>query len=241
VTRRALLWCGWADPARVLDFPASVKDLDLAVRAARALGVRDMDMHAFLSHADLISGPEVSQYAATIDALERVVASLAREATADDALLFIATNHGEQLGLLTSGPVDEFSSDEDMPRHLSPAILRQCLDKIPGTQVLIFATCHAGVFLPLAHENRAVLASCAADQVYLVQEDPPCSPFLIEFFKAWCSIELPGYQTVFSEGVLELDAAFLQAEQRLSQGDYPAEYKKLRPLRQGTARWPQPR
>lgn len=144
MTRRALLWCGWADPARVLDFPASVKDLDLAVRAARALGVRDMDMHAFLSHADLISDPEVSQHAATIDALERVVASLAREATADDALLFIATNHGEQLGLLTSGPVDEFSSDEDMPRHLSPAILRQCLDKIPGTQVMIFATCHAG-------------------------------------------------------------------------------------------------
>jgi len=241
VTRRALLWCGWADPARMLDFPASVKDLELAVRAARALGVKDRDIHAFLGHADLISGVEVSQDAATLAALERVVARLAREATADDALLFIATNHGEQQGLLTSGPVDEFSSDEEVPRHLTPAILRQSLDRIPGTQVLILASCHAGVFLPLAQENRAVLASCAADQVYLVQEDPPCSPFLIELFKAWCSIELPGYQTVFSEGVFELDAAFLQAEQQLSQGAYPAEYKRLRPLRQGTARWPLPR
>ena len=239
--RRALLWCGWADPARVFDFPASVKDLDLAVRAARALGVRDNDMHAFLGHADLISGVDVSQTVATLEALERVVTRLAHEATADDALLFIATNHGERQGLLTSAPVDEFASDDEVSRHLTPATLRQCLDRIPGTQVLILATCHAGVFLPLAQENRAVLASCASDQVYLVQDDPPCSPFLIELFKAWCSIELPGYQTVFSSDVLELDAAFLQAELQLSQGAYPPEYKRLKPLRQGTARWPLPR
>jgi hypothetical protein len=34
--RSALFWCGQANPARPFDFPASVRDLDMAVRAARA-------------------------------------------------------------------------------------------------------------------------------------------------------------------------------------------------------------
>jgi hypothetical protein len=239
VTRRALLWCGWANPARKFDFPASVRDLELSLRAARALGVRDEDIHAFLGHEDLLHpGLAVSQYPATVEALERAVKGLARGANADDALLFIATNHGEHHGLLTSAPVDEFASDDEGPRLLTPEVLRRCLDDVPGTQVLVFATCHAGIFLPLARNERVVLASCAEDQRYLVQADPPCSPFLIELFRAWCSTELPGYETRFSPSIAELDAAFLQAEQQLSSGEYPAEYKRLKPLRQGVAHWP---
>jgi hypothetical protein len=238
MTRRALLWCGWANPARKFDFPASVRDLDLSLRAARALGVRDEDIHAFLGHEDLLSsGLAVSQYPATVDALERTVKGLARNADVDDALLFIATNHGEHHGLLTSAPVDEFS-DDDGPQLLTPEVLRQCLDGLPGTQVLVFATCHAGIFLPLAREERVVLASCTEEQRYLVQEDPPCSPFLIELFRAWCGTELPGYETRFSPSITDLDAAFLQAEQQLLSGAYPAEYKRLKPLRQGAAHWP---
>lgn len=242
MTRRALLWCGWANPSRKLDFPASVKDLELAVRAARALGVSDRDIHAFVGHEDLLSPEQVaSQHPATPEALARVLSMLARGATAEDALLFIVTNHGERQGLLTSGPVDEFASDDEGPRFLTPELLRRFLDEVPGTQVLILATCHAGIFLPLARENRAVLASCAADQRYLVQAEPPCSPFLIEIFKAWCGTELPGYESRFSRDIVDLDAAFLQAEQQLTRGAYSSEYERLKPLRQGVARWPLPR
>jgi hypothetical protein len=172
--------------------------------------------------------------------LERVLARLARSATEEDALLFIATNHGEQQGLLTSSPVDEFSDDEEGPRLLTSEVLRRSLDAVAGTQVLVLATCHAGIFLPLARENRAVLASCAADQRYLVQEEPPCSPFLVELFKAWCRTELQGYETLFSPGVVELDTAFAQAEQQLASGAYPAETQRLKPLHHGVARWPPP-
>jgi hypothetical protein len=239
MTRRALLWCGWADPARKLDFPASVKDLDLAARAARALGIMDQDIHAFLGHEDLLSSSLApSQYPATVEALERVTARLAHSSAEDDALLFVATNHGEAHGLLTAAPVDEFASEGEVPRLLTPEVLRRCLDALPGAQVLVLATCHAGIFLPLAREQRIVLASCAADQRYLVQEEPACSPFLLELFKAWCSTELPGYETRFSSSIAELDAAFIQAEQQLISGPYPAEYRRLKPLCQGAAHWP---
>jgi hypothetical protein len=214
-----------------------MRDLDLAVRAARALGVRAEDIHAFLGHEDLLTpGLAVSQYPATVEALERVVARLARDSTADDALLFIATNHGERRGLLTSALVDEFADEEVTPRWLTPEVLRRCLEGLAGTQVLVLATCHAGIFLPLAREGRVVLASCSGDQRYLVQEDPPCSPFFVELFKAWCCIELPGYVTRFSSGISELDAAFLQAEQQL--GAYPASNEQPKPLREGAASWP---
>lgn len=238
MTRRAILWCGWAVPTRKLDFPASMRDLDLAVRAAQALGVRRENIHAFLGHEDLLAGLAVSQYPATVEALERVVAGLRHGSTADDALLFIATNHGERHGLLTSALVDEFADEEETPRLLTPEVLRRCLDGLMGTQVLVLATCHAGIFLPLARDGRAVLASCSADQRYLVQEEPACSPFLVELFRAWCCTELPGYETRFSNDISELDAAFIRAEQQLASNAYSAEYKKLKPLREGLASWP---
>jgi hypothetical protein len=241
MTRRAILWCGWAVPTRKLDFPASVRDLDLAVRAAQALGVRLENIHAFVGHEDLLAGLAVSQYPATVEALEREVARLTRDSTADDALLFIATNHGERHGLLTSARVDEFADEEETPRLLTPEVLRRCLDGLMGTQVLVLATCHAGIFLPLAREGRAVLASCSADQRYLVQEEPACSPFLVELFRAWCCTELPGYEKHFSSNVSELDAAFIQAEQQLTSNAYSPEYKRLKPLREGLASWPLPR
>jgi hypothetical protein len=239
MTRRAILWCGWAVPTRKLDFPASVRDLDLAVRAAKALGVREADIHAFLGHEDLLTpGLAVSQYPATVEALERVMAGLARGSTEDDALLFIATNHGERHGLLTSALVDEFADEEATPRFLTPEVLRRYLDGFLGTQVLVLATCHAGIFLPLGREGRAVLASCSADQRYLVLEEPACSPFFVELFKAWCCTELPGYETRFSSDISELDAAFNQAEKQLTSDAYAAEYKALKPLREGVASWP---
>ncbi len=239
MTRRAILWCGWAVPSRPLDFPASVRDLDLAVRAAQALGVRQEHIHAFLGHEDLLTpGLAVSKHAATVEMLERVMAGLARGSAKDDALLFIATNHGERQGLLTSAPVDEFADEESTPRLLTPEVLRRCLDGVLGTQVLVFATCHAGLFLPLAREGRAVLASCSAEQRYLVQQEPACSPFLVELFKAWCCTELPGYETRFSNAISELEAAFIEAEQRLTSDAYSAEYKRLKPLREGVASWP---
>jgi hypothetical protein len=242
MTRRAILWCGWAVPTRKLDFPASMRDLELAVRAAQALGVRQEDIHAFLGHEDLLTpGLAVAQYPATVEALERVVAGLTRGSSADDALLFIATNHGERHGLLTSALVDEFADEEVTPRLLTPAVLQRCLDGLLGTQVLVLATCHAGIFLPLARQGRAVLASCSADQRYLVQEEPACSPFLVELFRAWCSTELPGYETRFSSDISELDVAFLRAEQQLTSDAYSVEYKELRPLREGLASWPRAR
>lgn len=242
MTYRALLWCGQADPARRFDFPASVRDLDLAVRAARKLGVRGEDIYAFLCRGDLLPEGlgESHYYPATVRALERVLAQISRSASAEDALLFVATNHGIQRGLITSATVDEFAEEEGS-ELLTPQTLRQCLDRLPGAQVLAFATCHAGIFLPLGQAGRAVLACCAADQRYIVQEDPPCSPFLIELFKAWCGAELPGYETGFASKVAELSAAFAQAEQQLTSSAYPAEYKRLSPLMQGEARWPAPR
>jgi len=49
---------------------------------------------------------------------------------------------------------------------------------------------------------------------------------------------LPGYETLFSKSIAELDTAFLHAEQQLTRGEYPAEYTRLKPLRQGVAHWP---
>jgi hypothetical protein len=239
VRRRALFWCGWTDLKNPFDFPASVRDLELSVRAARTLGIADEDMHALVCREDLLpQGFAGSQSPATVRALERVLAEIAQSATPDDALLFVATNHGERRGLLTKAEVDEFA-EEDEIQLLTPQLLEQALNGVPGRQVLIFAVCRAGIFLPLGQrQDRAVIAACSEDEKYLVQKDPECSPLLRELFRSWCGVELPGYEIDFSQGLRELGAAFAQAELRIGSSDYPPQHRRLKPLLQGTPLWP---
>jgi len=247
--RHALLWCGWWRPQRPrhrldrspqridLDFPASVRDLDMAVRAARALGVRSDDIHAFVCREDLLP-PDFSlsqQHPATIEELRRVTATIARQSSADDALLFVATNHGAKKGLLTSAPVDEFDEDPTA-QLLTPSELANCLDPLPGQQVLLLAACYAGIFRSLGSTNRrAVLTACTENQTYWVQADPACSPFLLEMFQTWCGV---GLQDIVRPPLAtDLATAFAQAEQRLTQ-EYDPEYRNFQPLLQGSASWP---
>ena len=235
--RSALLWCGQANPNGRFDFPASVRDLDMSVRAARALGVADENMHALVCRDDLLPpefGP--SRHPATVAGLKQATSMLAVDANPGDTLLFIATNHCDRRGLLTAAEVDEFA-DDDGPQLLTPQLLAQHLDPLPGAQVLIFAVCHAGIFLPLGERaNRLVLAACREDEAYYVQEEPICSPFLLELFGAWCGIEPAGYEARFSSSIVALSTAFTQAEERLA--NHPDRLNRLKPIRQGTASWP---
>ena len=249
MSRHALLWCGWWRPQRPqhrldrgpqridLDFPASVRDLDMAVRAAKALGVRSEDIHAFVCRDDLLPQDfdESHQHPATIEELRRVTAAIARQGSPDDALLFVATNHGAKRGLLTSAPVDEFDEDPTA-QVLTPSALASCLDPLPGQQVLLLAACYAGIFRTLGSDNRrAVLSACSEDQTYRVQADPACSPFLLEMFQAWCGVGLQ--DNVRPRLATDLATAFAQAAQRLTQ-EYEPEFRNFRPLLQGSASWP---
>lgn len=181
MTCRAIIWCGFVKRSLGgVDEAIFRSDIELAIHAAHRRNVRPEDVFALVCDRELLPARFDGQvHPATIEALRAVIQSIAHVATADDGLLWIATNHGDTEGLLVeTEPQDEFA-EEDEPCFLSPDLLARWLDAIPGTQIGIIATCYAGVFLPLANERRAMFAACGASDVYIVDYadlHPPAQP-----------------------------------------------------------------
>lgn len=215
MTTRAILWCGYVKPAEQrrrcvagqftdFDFGASVHDLEMAIAAAHALGVSPRNIHALVCRDDLLP-PDFrgNTQPPTREALMRVTTSIARTSNPDDVLLFLASNHGESEGLFVAPPIDEFADDTSEPAYLRPTDLATCLEPLSGPQVLVIATCYAGIFLPLgARPNRVVMTACAADEKYYVEGDEtPHSPFLHALLGAWSGVALPSHPTVARRGL----------------------------------------
>lgn len=251
MTKRAILWCGHvrepvirrdefsrtrevSDPLLVTDdAKIQCNSLELSYKAALALGVDSNEIHACVIRDDLLPqgfDPR-HNHPATVDGLRRLVRSFASRAKPEDALLFIAVNHGNRAALVTADPVDELDEDHVAPQ-LTPAVLDECLNQLGGSQVVIMATCYAGIFLSLQkRERRAVLVACAAEEVYLVpRQDCAWSAFLDELFGAWCAFSL---SDAIPRTRLSLQEAFIRAHMRLVEDNAPN-----LPLCEGAAAWP---
>jgi hypothetical protein len=247
---RAILWCGQVrQPQRSrdgfnrvvevgdVDLPLDdakyqAQSLELAFQGALGLGVAPGDVHACVLHADLLPPSFRAQpCGATAVDLRRLISAIAKAAAPDDALLFIAVNHGARDGLLTSATLlDEFDEPELAPR-LTPAALEDCLRPLQGPQIVIVAACYAGLFLRLGREGRVVLASCASDEPYHVRRNEQSWPaFLDQLFGAWCGV---AFADTITRTRLDLDAAFTRAHEQLV--DLGA---RNLPRREGTVVWP---
>ena len=213
--KRAILWCGQvlgsgglgplADTMRLSqkerriadnepdalfphnDFTLQANGLELAFQAARQLGVEDSEIYACLVQEDLRPpGLQTEVRKATPSDLEKLLCEIRDCGEPDDALLFVAVNHGSSAGLTTAEDVSDPMRD-DSETILTPTQLDIFLKIITGPQVLVIVTCYAGAFLALGNENRCVLAACGATERYLAPRcDGPRSPFLDELFGAWC-------------------------------------------------------
>ncbi len=251
MTKRAILWCGHVrEPVlrrdelsrtrevgdRLLvtdDAKIQCNSLELSFQAALALGVAPDEIHACVIRDDLLPqgfNPQ-RNHPATVDGLRRLVRSFASRAKPEDALLFIAVNHGNRSALATADRVDEFSDARVAPQ-LTPAMLDECLKPLGGAQIVVVATCYAGIFLSLEkRDGRAVLVACSAEEVYLVpREDCAWSAFLDELFGAWCECSL---SDAIPRTRLSLQEAFVRARERLV-----AENAPNLPLCAGAAAWP---
>jgi hypothetical protein len=252
---RAILWCGYVKPPVLPnqldgDVAASINDLHIAFEGARALGASPHEIHACVCDPNLLPQTfEASCRPASIAALRGLTAEIARRAAPGDVLLFVATNHGEERGaskgLMVTPSAEEIDAraladDDDLGEAapldphslLTPEALALCLDPLPGTQILVVATCHAGCFLDVAApDRRMVLASCSAREKYWVQRaERSRSAFIAELFAAWCGIGLWDDQP---REKLALDAAFLRAKQRLADAG-----ARTIPLCEGSITWP---
>ena len=240
----AVLWCGLAVP-RTYDFAGSVHDLAIACKVARALGIAPADIHAFVpvprARGGVESDPRENdllppefhgkKYGATRAELRRVLQGLPR----GNALLFIATNHGDGQGLLTSEIVDELEEDDYSPLKLSPRELDEMLDGWQGPQVLVIAACYAGIFLDIGSANRMVIAACSEkERYYLEGMDRRCSPLLPVLFGAWTGTTFDDQPPLPLEP--SLTAAFEAAKVFLENG-YEGD-KTTVPLRNGEVNWP---
>ncbi|HRI63702.1 MAG TPA: hypothetical protein PK156_05675 [Polyangium sp.] len=255
--KRAILWCGQIEHDKRLqtggnnepqskkekrlvestpetrfpydDISLQVNGLELAFQAACKLGVHESEIYACLVQPDLRpQGLQTNVRGATRDELERLLHEFANKST--EALLFVAVNHGSSNGLTTAEDVTDPMRD-DQDTILTPLLLEKYLQVIDGPQVLVISTCHAGAFLGLGHENRCVLAACAANERYIFpRSDNLFSPFLDELFGAWCECAL-------HDGVprttLPLYDAFEKARERMSQVD-----GLMIPLIAGKTNWP---
>lgn len=215
------------------DSKIQCNSLELSFQAALALGVARNEIHACVFHNDLLppNFDARNNHQPTVAGLRRLVRGLSTRAKPEDALLFIAVNHGDETALVTADPVDEFGDASVAPR-LTPAALDDCLRPLPGPQVVVVATCHAGIFLSLSERpGRAVLVACAAEEKHLIaRQDCAWSAFLDELFGAWCGC-------AFSDAVppkrLPLREAFEAAHARLAGAN-----AKALPLCAGAAAWP---
>ena len=212
MTCRAIIWCGAITQPRQRvqrrgkerrDLPAMERvifrsDIELAIQAAQRRQVRPEDIWAFVCDEELLPETFAGRvYPATVPALQAAMKSIEQVATAEDHLIFIATNHGTAEGLLVeTAPSDEFTESDDEPAFLSLLILQHCLEPILGQQILVIATCYAGIFLPLGSARRAILAVCGANKPYeikFVELDPPRNPFLYELLSRWAGVSLANY------------------------------------------------
>lgn len=194
---RAMLWCGRIRPRQQLEPTAFANDIEMAVRSVLRRGVNPHDISAHVGDRSLLpDGFSGAPHEPTLDSLDRVMRSMAQDSKSEDAVIFVATNHGVRKGLLTAGePPNPFADEEPKPVYLTPTFLQERLDAIAGQQIVLIATCHAGVFLPLGNERRVVLASCGADEKdYTYTGDhPPRALFLYEVLSHWAGTSLGGY------------------------------------------------
>jgi hypothetical protein len=138
--------------------------------------------------------------------------------------------------------VDELD-EERVIQRLTPEVLDACLRPLGGLQVIVVATCYAGIFLPLAaHEGRTVLAACPAKEMYLVpRQDCAWPAFLDELFGAWCACALSDR---VSRTRLPLGEAFQRAAEQLAEqaAERLAKAPNLPsnlPRCEGAAAWPE--
>lgn len=215
MTCRAIIWCGAITNPRAPSLrprkterrrdkalhhrPAVERaifqnDIELAIQAAHHRQVRPENVWAFVCDRDLLPEDFAGQvHHATVAALGAAITTIAQIATADDHLIFIATNHGVPEGLLVeSKPFDDLAEDVDEPVLLSPERLQQSLDTIPGQQIVVIGACYAGIFLPLANACRAILAVCGAQKTYGNDREPhpPRNHFLYELLSRWAGVSL---------------------------------------------------
>jgi hypothetical protein len=193
-------------------------DIELAIQAACRRQVRPEDIWAFVCDPGLLPETFTGHVDhATVAALQAAMESIAQVATREDHLIFIATNHGTAQGLvIETEPSDEFTEDDGEPEFLSLPVLQRCLEPIPGQQILVIGTCHAGIFLPLGSARRTILAVCGADKPYefdFSELDPPRSPFLYELLSRWAGVSLANYAVPEPTSMLE---AF-----RVIESDFP--------------------
>lgn len=209
--------------------PASRNDLDLAIRAAEAAGIRATDICAFVCSDEVLPVDFRGRLEpATVAALDRITAEIARPGDTE-ALLFLATNHGAPSGLYTATRIDELDPDE--PVDLTSPILGNHLDRIRCPQVVVIAACYAGTFLNIAHEGRLVLTACNAEEIIHVESDVPRTAFLCELLGHWTGVVLPGF--VDPPDRLPPDEAFDAAKVKLA-----ADYRTTKPHRAGSVIWP---
>ncbi len=215
------------------DFKIQCNSLELSFKAALALGVDRNEIHACIFNNDLLPPSFVprNNHPATVAGLHRLVRGFTSRAKSEDALLFIAVNHGDDTALITADPVDEFGEEHMAPR-LTPAALDDCLRALPGSQIVVVATCHAGIFLSLSERpDRAVLVACAAEDKHLIaRQDRAWSSFLDELFGAWCGC---AFSAAIPPKRLPLHEAFVTAYARLAEEKAPS-----LPLCAGLAQWP---
>jgi hypothetical protein len=200
MTIRAFLWCGYAREgvarpdisnlsrgekrsrvAKLIrdDFTASVNELQVAYDAALRLGVEPGHVFAFLTNDDLRPNDfKGSMHQPTIESLLAVVSGIAQTSLPEDALLFFSSNHGGPTGLFVQQQIDELGEDME-PQVLSPEIFRAAFDRVQGSQLLVLSACNSGLFLCVANERRAVLASCNPDEEYQYVHDDEGRPYSV--------------------------------------------------------------
>jgi hypothetical protein len=223
------------------DFKIHVNGLELAFLAARNLGVEDTEIYACLGDEALRPQElRTDTYEATLVGLRRLVDRIQGRSRPEDALLFVALNHGDMpkggsaddAYLVAATRVDAMEDDEELPPPLTPRVLDETLRPISGAQVLVVATCFAGAFLPLVQDRRAVVTACAAMEKHRVtRDDGACSAFLNELFGAWCGVS---HGDAMLAQHLPLDEAFAHAKAQLAR-----ESELDVPHFAGTNVWPQ--
>ena len=131
-------------------------DRFVSMPATEPAGANNVETMAALLADFLPEGTAVCRQAdgiGTVADLERLTAETFREAgTGDVSLIYLSTH-----GVLRDQPEGPWMalllSDGAREEYLTPAALREMLDRIPGRKVLILDACHAGAIIGMGWEG----------------------------------------------------------------------------------------
>lgn len=166
-------------PQEFNDLPFTAEDAGIAYRALVSSGGMEAE-----------NGIVLTNNMATRNRLEQAINNVASRADTDDLFIFFFSGHGDRVDVsdtdLVANLMDPDGQDETIELYDDAVLddeLRELLNRVPGTSVVVLDSCFSGGFVKdLSHPNRIGFYSSQEDVLSAVADKFQAGGYMARFF-----------------------------------------------------------